>query len=154
MFRFPPILILGAAVATPALAGPLDLSTRITAEARVRLPDGSTRIDQVPPTRAVPGDRMTVTLAYRNTGAQPIGDLVLANPVPRGLAYRGPAPGSPEPEVSTDGQRFAALAALDVAAPAGRRAATADDVTHVRWRLTRPVAAGTAGTLSFRAVLK
>jgi hypothetical protein len=102
----------------------------------------------------VPGDRLVVTLAYRNTGGQPLSDLVLANPVPRGLAYRAPAPGSAEPEVSVDGRSFGPLASLRVATAAGSRAATPDDVTHVRWRLARPLTAGAQGQFAFQAVLK
>jgi uncharacterized repeat protein (TIGR01451 family) len=151
--RFAP-LIAAAALASPALAGPLDLSTRILAERRVAAPDGTVRIVEAPMKGAVPGDRLTVVLSYRNTGTAPLADLQLANPVPAGLAYRGPAMGAPEPEVTVDGRRFAPLAQLTVSGPAGVRAATADDVTQVRWRLSRPVNPGTGGSLGFRAVVK
>lgn len=144
------------ALATPALAaGPLAMTSRILVEKRVAAADGSVHTTMVPAVRAVPGDRITVSLSYRNTGPAPIADLVLANPVPRSVAYRGPAAGSPAPEVSVDGRTFGALADLRVAVPGGApRAAVADDVTHVRWRLPAPVAAGRGGELAFQAVLK
>jgi len=141
-----------AAIAAPS---PLQLTSRVTKDSRVAAKDGTVRILEVPARGAAPGDRLTVTLAYRNTGAVPLADLQLANPVPAGLAYRGPAAGAPEPEVSADGRRFAPLGRLVIASPAGgTRAATADDVTQVRWRLDRPVAPGTGGSLGFRAVVK
>jgi len=145
-----------AASAFPATAaGPLEVTSRILVERRVAAADGTTQMKTLPATRAVPGDRLTFTLAYRNTGGRPIADLVLANPVPSHIAYRAPAEGSPAPDVSVDGQHFAALSALRVALPGGgTRAASPDDVTAVRWRLTSPVAAGATGTLAFRAVLK
>jgi len=145
-----------AALAVPALAaGPLTMTSRLLVERRVAAADGTVRTTMVPATRAVPGDRITVVVAYHNGGPAPIGDLVLANPVPRGVAYRGPAAGSPAPEVSVDGVRFGPLSELSVAVPgAAPRAAVADDVTHVRWRLASPVAAGRGGELAFQAVLQ
>lgn len=147
---------LAAASALPAMAAsPLDVTSRIMVERRVAARDGTTQIRTVPATRAAPGDRLIVVLAYRNTGTQPIADLVLADPVPRQIAYRAPADGSLVPDVSIDGQHYAALSALRVPLPAGgTRAASPDDVTAVRWRLPAPVAAGAGGTLAFRAVLK
>jgi len=148
-------LVLAASAWPATAAGPLEVTTRILVERRVAARDGTTQIRTVPATRAVPGDRLTVVLAYRNTGARPIDNLVLANPVPRQIAYRGPAEGSPLPELSVDGRQFGALESLRVAlASAGSRAAGPDDVTAVRWRLNGPVAAGASGTLSFRGVLK
>jgi hypothetical protein len=145
-----------AALAVPALAaGPLQVTSRILVERRVAAADGTTRLVAAPRDRAAPGNRLIVELAYRNTGTRPIGDLVLADPVPAALAYRAPAEGTPAPELSVDGTRFASLADLVVALPGGgRRAARPDDVVAVRWRLPAALAAGAGGTLSFRAVLR
>jgi len=144
-----------ATAAAPPPTGPLDLSTRVLAEVRERNPDGTTRIALAAPGRVVPGDRVTVLLDYRNTGRAPIADLVLANPLPAGMAYRGPAANSPMPEVSVDGRRYAPLAALTLAMPGGgARAANAGDITHVRWRLARPLAPGAGGTLAFVATVR
>ena len=150
------ILVLSMApLATPALAAdPLQVTNRTLVERRVAAADGMTRIVASAKGRAAPGDRLVVELAYRNTGQRPIADLVLADPVPAALAYRAPAPGTPAPEVSVDGTRFAALADLVVARPGGGRPATADDVVAVRWRLPGALAAGASGTLSFHAVLR
>jgi hypothetical protein len=105
--------------------------------------------------RVRPGDRLVVTLAWRNTSHQPIADLMLADPVPAALAYRGAADGSPAPDLSVDGRDFAPLAALTVASPAGgTRPAAAADVVAVRWRFDRPLAPGATGSVGFRAVLK
>ncbi|MES2754011.1 MAG: hypothetical protein V4659_05040 [Pseudomonadota bacterium] len=146
-----PILFASLVLAGPALAaGPLSVTTAILVEARSAAPDGSTRVTLVSAARAVPGDRVIVRVAYRNTGPAPIAGLVIANPVPPGLVYRGPAPGSPAAELSADGSRFGPLARLTVA---GRAAAPAD-ITHVRWRLASPVAPGSGGQFAFQAVLK
>lgn len=148
-----------AAVATctaPALAtGPLTMTSRVMVEQRSTAADGSTRTALVPAKRAVPGQRILVVLAYRNTGTQALGDVVLANPVPAHVAYRDGGTGSAAPEVSVDGRTFGPLATLRVGLPGGAtRAATPDDVTHVRWRLSSPLGPGQAGERTFQAVLK
>lgn len=156
MIKFSLFACVAIAAVSPALAaGPLDISTRMLVERRVAAPDGTTKVQLTAPTKVVPGDRITVVLTYRNTGVQPIANLVLANPVPRGVVYRMPAAGSPLPELSVDGHNYGSLAGLRVTTPSGAtRAATPDDVTQIRWRLSSPLAAGARGELAFQAVLK
>lgn len=150
-----PVLAILALPAAAIAAGPLQISTSVMVEQRVAAGDGTTATRLVAPKRVVPGDRVMLVLAYRNTGAQPLANVVLANPVPKGMAYRAPAAGSPAPEVSVDGNNFGTLASLKVRAMTGAtRAATPDDVTAVRWRLGTPLAAGAEGKLAFQAVLK
>lgn len=145
------LAISGAAVA----AGPLQIVSKILAESRVRAADGSTSVVLGPARRVVPGDRVVFVLSYRNTGTQPIGNIVLDNPVPNGIAYRGPAPNSPTPDVSVDGRIYGPLASLRVRTATGAaRAASPDDVTSVRWRLAGSLAAGAKGQFAFQAVLK
>lgn len=135
--------------------GPLSLVSEIKIEKRVPAADGTTRMVLVKADKIVPGDRVVFVLTYRNTGTQPLGNLVLANPVPRNIAYRSGNPGSAAPEVSVDGKTFGTLSGLRVAAATGgARAALPDDVTTVRWRLASPLAAGAQGQLAFQAVLK
>lgn len=146
---------LALAGATPALADPLSVTSRMLVERRVVAADGTASVELVAPAKVVPGDRVTISLGYRNTGTAPIADLVLANPVPKGIVFRGPAPGQPIPEMTVDGRTWGALPTLVVALPTGAtRAATAADIVAVRWRLAKPVAPGAHGDLSFQAVLK
>ncbi len=141
--------------AAAAAASPLALTTTMLAETRVAASDGSVTMKLAAPNNVGPGDRVVVQLAYRNRGTAPISGLVLANPVPTGLAYRGPRGAGATPEVSVDGRNFGPLASLRVAAATGGlRPATADDVTHVRWRLDSPVTAGTGGELAFQAIVR
>lgn len=141
-------------VSAAQAAGPLQVVSKVLSEQRVRAADGSTSVNLVPARKVVPGDRVVFVLTYRNTAAQPIGGVVFNNPVPRGIAYRGPTATSPAPDVSVDGKTFGSLATLRVQTPVGARAASPDDVTAVRWRLAAPLAAGAQGQFAFQAVLK
>lgn len=156
MFR-PIIAVALAATAAiaPAAAGPLQMTSSIMVEGRTTAADGTTRVTLVKPGRVTPGDRVVFVLAYRNTGAQALSNVVLANPLPQGIAYRSANPGSPAPEVSVDGKTFGQIGDLRVRSLDGStRAAAPSDVTSVRWRLTSPLAAGSSGQFAFQAVLK
>ena len=80
------------ATAMPALAaGPLTMTSDVRMEKRIAAADGTTRTTLVKADHAVPGDRIVFVLNYRNTGSQPLSDVVLANPVPKNMAYRAAA---------------------------------------------------------------
>lgn len=149
------VLLTATAATASAAAGPLQVTTSVLVENRVAAADGTTRVVLVKPGKVTPGDRVVFVLAYRNTGAQPLADVVLANPLPREIAYRSPSPGSPAPDLSVDGKTYGALGTLRVRGPGGgMRPAGADDVTSVRWRLANPIPAGSQGQFAFQAVLK
>jgi uncharacterized repeat protein (TIGR01451 family) len=148
------VLAATAAVASAA-AGPLQVTSSILVESRTAAADGTTRIALVKPSKVTPGDKVIFVLSYRNTGAQPLANVVLDNPLPRQIAYRSANPGSPAPDVSVDGKTFGSLATLRVRSLDGStRAAGPNDVTSVRWRLASPLAAGSQGQFAFQAVLK
>jgi uncharacterized repeat protein (TIGR01451 family) len=149
------VVALAAAFALPAVAGPVDLVTKVLTEKRVAAGDGTTRVDLKATGHAVPGDKLVYQLAYRNIGTQPVKDFVLSNPLPQGVNYVAPADGSPAPELSVDGSTFGSLAALRVKGTDGAlRPASTDDVKIVRWRLVQSLAPGAAGQVAFRAVLR
>ena len=134
--------------------GPLSVTSTAMVEIKTQGADGTTKVSLAPARRVVPGDRLTFVVTYRNTGGAALSDLAIVNPVPDAVAFRAAANGSPAPEVSVDGRIFAPLATLRVTGPEGTRAATPDDVTHVRWRLARLLTAGGEGRLAYQAVLK
>jgi len=143
------------AAVVSAAAGPLQVTSSILAESRAAAADGTTRITLVKPSQITPGDKVIFVLAYRNTGTQPLANVVLDNPLPRAIAYRSANPGSPAPDVSVDGKTFGSLGTLRVRSLDGStRAASPDDVTSVRWRLASPLAAGSQGQFAFQAVVR
>ncbi|HEX7874391.1 MAG TPA: hypothetical protein VF475_15870 [Sphingobium sp.] len=143
-------LIVTAVGAGPAMAAGVTLTNSVLVAQKTAAADGSTRITLVPAKRAVPGDHVVFRIDYRNEVGQPITGMVVSNPVPTNLVYRGPADGSPTPEVSVDGARFGSLASLTVAG----RAARAEDVRAVRWQVKGAVPNGGGGRYAYEAIIK
>ena len=115
---------------------------------------GKSRTVLEEPKIVTPGDRLVFILQYRNTGTQFAKDFVVTNPMPAPVAYQGTS--DAVAQVSVDGGKtFASLASLKVRDPDGTvRAARPEDVTHVRWALREPIAAGAQGKLSFRGIVR
>jgi uncharacterized repeat protein (TIGR01451 family) len=136
----------------------LELRNEVFQEIDVKDANGVSHRERVPAAKVVPGTEVIYVITYHNTGAQPATDVVITNPIPPELAYQpelGPGP-SAAPDVSVDsGTSFGPLASLKVKDADGKpRPAQGSDVTHVRWRLSKPVAPGAQGTVSYRAVLE
>lgn len=146
------LLILAPASAYAAERVALDSSVYV--ERLVPEASGRTRLVLEEPKIVTPGDRLVFILQYRNTGTQSAKDFVVTNPMPAPVAYQGTS--DTVAVVSVDGGKtFAALAALRVREAGGAmRAARPEDVTHVRWTLREPIAAGAQGKLSFRGVVR
>jgi uncharacterized repeat protein (TIGR01451 family) len=132
-------------VSAPAApqASPVTLNLRILKEVRKAASDGTTTITLVPAVKAIPGDRLVYVLTYANTGAQPIGGLVVNYPLPAGVIYRTAAEGSPAPQVSKDGVHFTAFTA----------GIPAEAITTLRWPVAGNIAPGSRGEISFKATL-
>ncbi len=119
--------------------------------------------------KVIPGDTLLFINTYRNTGKNAVTGFVVNNPVHSAVALI---------EVLEDwallsvdgGKNFGKLPDLTVtetvaaateeqagetAAPVQTtRPAVASDVTHIRWVLPSPIAAGASGELRFRGVVK
>lgn len=115
--------------------------------------DGETRVELIEPDTAVPGDRLIFGTNYVNTGAEPVSDFVMTNPVPSAVRV---APDADEGlVVSVDGGKtWGLLAELSVTAEDGAsRAASHDDITHIRWTLAL-VQPGEKGRLEYPAIIR
>ena len=77
------------------------------------------------------------------------GGFTITNPMPRTVAYQASA--RDDEQVSIDGGRsWGRLADLRV----GDRTASPEDVTHVRWRITRPDAAQGRGRIAYSGIVR
>ena len=147
--------LLALLAAAPALAADnVSLKSEVFVERQVRDAGGAIRTVLQPPKMVTPGDRLVFKLDYRNAGAAPATSFVVTNPIPKAVAYADGA--SAGEVVSVDGGKsWGALPTLRVAGAGGKvRAATAADVTHVRWTLAKPIPVGGTGTLKFNGVVR
>lgn len=145
------------AVSAQALAA-VELKSEAFREVEVTDKNGKKTKKVEPVSRATPGQEVIYVLTYRNTGKEPVSNVVLNNPVPAELAYvAGSAKGAgTRIEASVDGgKNFGAFETLSVKKADGTaRPATGSDVTHLRWVVTTPVKAGATGSATYRAVLR
>jgi len=107
------------------------------------------------PDVVVPGDRVRITLTFTNAGAAPASGVNITNPIAEGLIFDGTTD-TADFGVSVDGGKiFGPLPTLLVTPPgAAPRAATAADVTHVRWLWHDAVPAGQTRSVAFFGKVK
>ena len=152
------MLIAGAAavLVTPvqARSPQIEVTNSVSVEVEVVAADGSRSTVLQPASTVTPGDQVIYAITYRNSGARPVTDVVINNPLAATLEYIAPLSGQ-EPLVSADGADFKFLADLSVQGEDGSvRPAIAADVRHLRWIVREAVAAGGQDQVSFRARLK
>jgi uncharacterized repeat protein (TIGR01451 family) len=120
--------------------------------------NGTKELRRVPAEKVLPGTEVIYVTTVRNLGKEPAERVVVDNPMPEHMLYRGASvlDESGTVEVSVDGgKRYGLLAALEVDDGLGKaRPAEADDVTHVRFKMNRPLRAGGSNRFGFRAVLR
>ena len=107
----------------------------------------------------VPGDNVVFTLSVNNTGTEPAIGFRATNPMPAAVRFASVA--EDWAEVSVDGGNvWGQLGTLKVKAEDAtgaaevERAASEDDVTHVRWVFADAIAPGTQRNVSYRGVVK
>ncbi|TIX51124.1 hypothetical protein [Alteraurantiacibacter aquimixticola] len=145
--------IFALATAVPAQAEDVVSLTGNVLVERTVVENGESRIVYQAPDRVVPGDKLVFSTDYDNTTSQDVEQFVVTNPVPAAVTV---APESAaELDVSVDGgQSWGRLADLTIAGTDGAvRAATASDVTHIRWVLPM-IAAGENGSLTYNAIVR
>ena len=153
MKKFLALLALASSSAALA-ADPVSLTSEVLVEHVKQQADGSSKVVREAPGVVTPGDKLVFLLSYRNGGGEPASGFIVTNKIPDQIAFSG---GESEGAiVSVDGGKsWGPLASLKIAnADGSMRPATQDDVTHIRWSFAQPIAAGRAGQLSFRGVVK
>lgn len=136
----------------------LQLTSAVFQEIEVTGANGKKEKKTVPAAKVVPGTEVIYVITYRNVGSQTAEKVVISNPLPKELLYKGGSASGKGTkfEVSADGgNAYGALPSLKVTGADGKkRPAQPADVTHLRWTLAKAVAPGAQGTVSYRAVLK
>lgn len=144
-------VLLGTAISAPAAAqnSAVKIDSKNFVEKTVTDASGKSKTTLSSTTVVVPGDVIVFTHDYANNGSQPATGFLINNPISQQIEYID----SPDANivVSVDGgTTFGKLGSLQVAG----RAATASDVTHLRWTFAQPIQPGQKGKVSFRGRLK
>jgi len=139
-------------------ADKLLLSNSVFQEIEVANSKGKKEIKRTEISTAMPGSELIYIITYKNPGNEPAEDVVIHNPLAKELLYKDQSAQGENAAifVSVDGgKKYGDLAQLRI--PTAKRAwrpAEARDVTHLRFKLSKPVQPQEEGTVSFRVVLK
>lgn len=119
---------------------------------------GEKIVTRVPAERVAPGETVVYTVEFLNDSDAPATDLVLAMPIPTDIRFlEGSADRSGATILySTDGgSSYARRDALELSAVGGgTRGARSEDITHIQWTITGPVAVGERDSVTFKGRLK
>ncbi len=153
------ICSLALIVTTTAIsAQALTASQIVEREVIVRNADGTETITREAADKVTPGDKVIYSLNYYNDEATPAENIVLVMPIPTEVQYLdGSADfdGTNTTYSVDGGKSFAGRDDLRVAqADGNKRAARAEDITHIRWVVGTTIAPETGGTLSFSGRLQ
>lgn len=120
--------------------------------------NGEETVKRVPADKVTPGETVVYSIRYKNEGAAPAGDIVLVMPVPKEVAYvEGSVAGADAASVAfsaDNGETYVARGRLTVVEGGEPRPARGDEITHIKWTLSSPVAAKAEGEVSYKAVLR
>jgi uncharacterized repeat protein (TIGR01451 family) len=147
--------ILLAASSVPAMAAaPVELSSDIFVETQKKRADGTFATVLEAPKLILPGDQLVFVVRYRNAGAAPVRNFSVTNPMPPAILFSGTSDGAEIASID-GGKSWGKLSELRVKTANGaNRPALMTDVTHIKWQMKQTLAAGQAGKLIFRGVVK
>ena len=138
---------LAAITALPAMAAPAVTVDSAVFVERTQLRDGAPVRSLEPAARLVRGDRVVTVVNWYRLGGT--GGFTVVNALPAGLAYQQSA--EPSEEVSIDGGRnWGRIGSLRL----GDHFATAENVTHVRWRVSPAQALAGAGRIAYAGFVR
>lgn len=156
--RIQSLLISLSAVLMAMPAHAMTASQKVEVERKVTQGDGRVDVVLTPPDKVLPGDMLVYTVSYYNDKQEVTNNFRLDMPVPAEVTY---LEGSAERDNTVvlfsidNGQSFKPRERLLVNLEAGgTRSAVSEDITHIRWTLTRDLNPGDRGEMSFRGQLK
>jgi len=156
--RISSTLIAVMLVALPLAAwGQPKVAISIKAEKEVTVSANGKQIKKKIAAKGVhPGDEITYTLSYANSGTEAAKDVVISDPIPAGTSYiPGSASDAGDLSFSIDkGKSYKKPTLLTYEMKAGdgkvqKKVATPEDYTDIRWTLPT-VAAGEKGAVTFK----
>lgn len=142
-----------------------EIETTLVAEVRQEIPapNGRKLARLIPAATLHQGQEIFYTVRIRNAGAAAVRDVEVVQRIPENTVYvpRSAAGPGAEVSLSADGGitfgKEGTLTVTEQPTPVqvpSTRPATAQDYTHVRWRLRNPLAPGAVALARFRAVFR
>ncbi len=147
-----------AAMAFGVSATALTAEQKVYKEVRTQNPAGEVVLTREEAKLVTPGEKVIYALQYLNDKSEPAGDIVLTMPIPSDVAY---IEGSAETQIASllysadNGSTFSereTVMTIDV--DGSLRPAKAEELTHIRWTVTKEIAPSERGELSFKGLLK
>ncbi len=135
------------------------IQLKMTVEKEVETTDlkGQTKIKRLEPVNIIPGDKVVYTTQYHNTSTQNIRNVLITNPIPKGLFYLKDSAKQPKTTVTYSidgGKTFNLPSQLKTTQKDGKqRPALTQDYTHIRWKI-RTISVNEKGAVHFKAQLK
>ena len=144
-------------IATGAANAAITATQHAEQEIVTRAPSGEETKTRVAAETVIPGEEVIYSLRYANDADEAAEAIVLVMPVPGEVAFvEGSVEGAnANVTFSADGgQTYVARGRLTVAEGGALRPARSNEITHIKWSLTKPLAPRETGEIAFRAVLK
>ena len=119
--------------------------------------EGKKTLVRQPVEKAVPGTEIIFTNTFENVSGKTASDIVINNPIPDSTTYKAGSAFGTDCEIifSVDeGKTFGVPETLKVlGADNKERTALPGEYTNIRWTYKKPLAAGKAGEVGFRAAI-
>jgi len=152
--------IFSSAISIAADGGRIVLTSIIEKEVLVKDKDGKEKLERMEAGKVknVPGDEIIISVNYENTGKSESREVVINNPIPGGTVYKaGSAEGASSMILlSADGGRtFESEGKVSIIGTDGRvRKALPEEITNIKWTITKEIKPEEMGSVSFRAIIK
>ena len=124
-------------------------------EVKVKDADGKEQIKREPAKKVPPGVAVIYTVRAENKGSKPADDVVVTDPIPEHMDYvdgSATTTGTKLTFSADGGKTWAPYGQVKVTGKDGvTRTATAEEMTHIRWKFEKPLAPGESRSVEFRA---
>ena len=158
---FTAVFIVSHAFAQSKGSAKLGLKTTVLKEVKVKKPDGTTVLRGIPVDKTGPGDVLIYTITYVNMGKTAILDATIVDPIPAGTVYVLDSAKGKDAEITCSidsGRSFQPppvfMKFRKPGGPEERKPAPAEQYSHIRWIIKKPVLPGHSGRVSLKATVK
>jgi len=158
MFRSTFLTAAALTLALGTSASALTAEQKVYKQVETEQADGTVKTSRVVADMIVPGEKVIYALRYLNDTQMPADGIVLTMPIPPVILFTEGSANTPLASIGYSADNGASFSSreqvMTVGLDGSLRAASAEELTHVRWSVTNSVAAGATNELSFMGTLK